>query len=932
MEYKKTLNLPDTAFPMKANLAQREPEILDFWESNGIYRKTIADSSKKPFILHDGPPYANGDIHLGHSLNKILKDIVVKYKTMRGFWAPYVPGWDCHGQPIDHQVEKLLKGKEVSVVEFRERCREYALTYVKRQSEEFKRLGVRGNFERPYLTLDHEYEATIVKTFATLYKKGLIYQGLKPVYWCHHDQTALAEAEIEYADESSPSIYVKFPLTAGFKPLEALKGKISIVIWTTTPWTLPANVAVAVHPREEYSAVEADGEVFIIASRLAPIVVEELDLKGHKIIAKFNGEDLAGLRLKHPLLEKDSIVVTADYVTLDQGTGCVHIAPGHGEEDYAVGLEHDLPVVMPVDDKGVFTEEAGIFKGFLIWDANPKIVDHLREKGILLQSGEMVHSYPHCWRCKNPVIFRATRQWFVSLDKGALRKDALEAIRKVKWIPPKGEKRITAMVEERPDWCISRQRLWGVPLPIFYCRSCDEPLVNDETLKQVEALFRKEGSDAWFGKESGDILSGAYKCEKCGGTDFRNGRDILDVWFESGTSHAAVLRTRDDQCWPADLYLEGSDQHRGWFQLSLLVSVGLGDGAPFRSVLTHGFLVDGEGRKMSKSLGNVVDPMEVVKRSGADILRWWVASGDYSSPAVAVSQEILDRIAESYRRIRNTMRFLLGNLADFDPKTDIVAYDDMAEIDRWALLKTHRLLEEVTRDYDKYLFYQVYRHIYNFCAVDISSFYLDVQKDCLYTALPDSKERRSAQTAMFEILTVLIRIIAPVISFTAEEVWRFMPGSFKDAESVETSSWPQVDPRYLDADLDTKWCDLLLIREEVLKSLESARTSKLIGNALEAKVELYTKGRVRQLLNENKGLLPMLFIVSQVELNRIDDNVPVDTIKSDQVSDLYIRISVAVGEKCERCWNFRPGVGKDKEHPTLCSRCADIIRQWPRDA
>lgn len=929
MEYKKTLNLPETAFPMKANLAQRELEILDFWESNGIYESTIKDKSREPFILHDGPPYANGDIHLGHTLNKILKDIVVKYKTMRGRWAPFVPGWDCHGQPIDHQVEKLLKGKDVSVVDFRKRCREYALTYVKRQTDEFRRLGVRGNFKKPYLTLDQEYEATIVKTFAALYKRGLIYQGLKPVYWCHHDQTALAEAEIEYADESSPSIYVKFPVTSGLRQIKGFEGKVSIVIWTTTPWTLPANVAVAVHPNEEYSVIKTGQEALVLASRLVPIVVEELGIKDHEILAKFAGEDLAGIKMKHPILDKESVVVTAGYVTLDQGTGCVHIAPGHGEEDYLVGLEHDLPIVMPVDDQGKFTEEAGIFRGLLIWDANPKIVEHLQKTGVLLKAGEVVHSYPHCWRCKNPVIFRATRQWFVSLDKGHLRKNALEAIRKVDWIPKKGEKRITAMVEERPDWCISRQRLWGVPLPIFYCRNCQESMVNDETLKQVEELFRREGSDAWFAKKSEEILTGDFKCGKCGGSAFTNGTDILDVWFESGTSHAAVLKTRDDQRWPADLYLEGSDQHRGWFQLSLLVSVGLGDGAPFKSVLTHGFLVDGEGRKMSKSLGNVVDPMDVVKKSGADILRWWVASGDYSSPAVAVSEEILDRIAESYRRIRNTVRFLLGNLSEFDPKTHSVPYEKMVEIDRWALLRTHRLLEDVTRDYDRYLFYQVYRRIYNFCVVDLSSFYLDVQKDCLYTALPDSLERRSAQTALFEILLILIRITAPIMSFTAEEVWRFMPEAFKDAVSVETTAWPQVNRKYLDQVLETKWDELLAVREEVLRSLEAARMAKMIGNALEAKVEVYTKGHVFQLLDENRNILPTLFIVSQVDLNRLNEKSPEGAEKSEQITDLYTRVSAATGKKCDRCWNFRPGVGENSEHPTLCSRCANIVAHWP---
>lgn len=916
MDYKKTLNLPGTAFPMKADLANREPGILEYWEKTGGYSKSISDSGRPPFILHDGPPYANGDIHIGHALNKVLKDFVVRYKAMRGYWAPYVPGWDCHGQPIDHQVEKQLNGKTVPAREFRAMCRDYALKFVDRQAKEFKRLGVRGNFTDPYLTLNHEYEAAVVNTFAKMYRKGLIYRGLKPVYWCYHDKTALAEAEIEYEDEMSPSIYVRFPLTAPFTPLDAYKEPKSIVIWTTTPWTLPANVAVAVHPDEEYAAVRSKGEILIMAARLVPLVAEEAGLKDTEVVAKFSGRELAGLTTKHPILDKESVVITAGYVTLDAGTGCVHIAPGHGEEDYLVGQENDLPVVMPVDDLGLFTDEAGKWAGRNVREANPDIVKDLAERELLLKSGEVAHSYPHCWRCKNPVIYRATKQWFVRMDEGDLRKNALKAIKDVEWIPPGGEKRITSMVEERPDWCISRQRTWGVPLPILYCAKCGEPIITETTLQAIEDLFKAEGADSWYIKEAGDIAPVGTKCGECGHTKFLKGTDILDVWFESGTSHAAVLRTRNDQRWPADLYLEGSDQHRGWFQLSLLVSVALSDAAPYRGVLTHGFIVDGQGRKMSKSLGNVISPLDLMETNGADILRLWVSSGDYSSPAVAISDEILDRIGESYRRIRNTIRFLLGNLADFESAKDAVAYEDMTEIDRWALMRTHRLIDNVTRAYDGYRFHEAYREAYNFCAVDMSAFYLDVLKDRLYTYLTDSRDRRSAQTAMQEILLVITKIMAPILCFTAEEIWQGLPLEYRDAESVHLSDWPEADGRYLEEALDVKWTRLRGVRDEALKALEEARNEKLIGNALDAKVELYASGKMYEFLKENEGELPTLFIVSQVKVIKADSG------------ELTVKVAKADGEKCERCWNYSKERGRDNEHPTLCPRCAETVKNW----
>lgn len=902
---------------MKADLANREPGILEFWEKSGNYAQSISDPDKPPFILHDGPPYANGDIHIGHALNKVLKDIVVRYKGMRGFWAPYVPGWDCHGQPIDRQVEKKLDGKTVSSDKFRALCRDYALKFVKSQSNEFMRLGVRGNFAEPYLTLNREYEATIVNTFAQMYMKGLIYQGLKPVYWCYHDKTALAEAEIEYEDESSPSIYVRFPLATEFTPLKDYSEEKSIVIWTTTPWTLPANVAVAVHPEEEYTAVRAGGEILIMAARLVPLVIEEAGLDNPETLVKFRGRDLAGLKVKHPILDKESVVVTANYVTLDTGTGCVHIAPGHGVEDYLVGLEYDLPIVMPVNDAGVFTEEAGKWAGQHITKANPEIVADLKARGILLHAADMPHSYPHCWRCKNPVIFRATRQWFVKMDEGDLRKNALKAIKEVKWIPAVGEKRITSMVEERPDWCISRQRTWGVPLPILYCEKCDEPVVTEATLAAIETLFRKEGADSWYKKTAAQIAPSGTVCAKCGGKELRKGTDILDVWFESGTSHAAVLRKRADQRWPADLYLEGSDQHRGWFQLSLLVSVGLGDAAPFRGVLTHGFVVDGQGRKMSKSIGNVISPLDLMAKNGADILRLWVSSGDYSSPAVAISDEIIDRIGESYRRIRNTVRFLLGNLADYDPAKDAVEFAGMTEIDQWALARAYRLLDLVTESYDQYAFHDAYRQIYSFCATDMSAFYLDILKDRLYTYLPDSVERKSAQTVMSEILSILTKITAPILCFTAEEIWQTLPESYRDAGSVHLSSWPKLRDDVWNTARDEKWSRLIKLRDDVLKELETARNDKLIGNALEAKVKLYASGKMYDFLKESEAELPALFIVSQTEVSK------------SEAKDLVIEVEKASGEKCDRCWNYSEARGADAEHPALCPRCAEAVRNWP---
>lgn len=929
MDYKKTLNLPKTEFPMKAGLAEREPELIKFWEEIDLYNLVNgATAEGSVFILHDGPPYANGDIHMGTAFNKVLKDIIVKYKTMTGYYCPYVPGWDCHGQPIEHEVEKRL-GKErlkISQVELREKCRDYALKFVQRQGDQFRRLGVRGDFKDPYLTLHHSYEATNIKVFGELYKRGLIYKGKMPIHWCFNCETALAEAEIEYADESSPSIIVKFPLKTQFKPLSDYSEPKNMLIWTTTPWTLPANVAMAVHPDNKYAAVKVGQEIYILASNLVKSVFQKVTK-----LAELKGKELEGLVSQNPLGPVDSRVVLSDFVALDQGTGIVHIAPGHGQEDYLVGLKHDLPSPMPVDNKGVFTAEAGKFAGKHVFEANGLIIDDLRERGLLVSAAEITHSYPHCWRCKRPVIFRSTEQWFIAMDKGRLRQSALQAITSVRWIPKWSINRITSMVSERPDWCISRQRAWGVPIPVFFCRQCRREVVTPKTIAAVVELFEREGADAWFKRTAKEILPPGTVCPECGAKDFEKENDILDVWFESGISHAAVLKNHPELIWPADLYVEGSDQHRGWFQSSLLTSVGTEDAPPYRGVLTHGFVVDGEGRKMSKSLGNVIDPLDVIRQYGADIVRLWTASADYASD-IAISPEILERIAEAYRRVRNTARFLLGNLYDFDPAKDEVHYEELEEIDRWALHQLYQLLKKVTKAYEDYQFYLVFQAIHNFCTVELSSFYLDILKDRLYTAGAKSKVRRSAQTALHEILFVLAKILSPILSFTAEEIWQAIPIEQRDRVSVQLCAWPILKKKYYDPSLEEKWNKLLSLRGEVSKALEMARNNKLIGNSLEAQVFLSATGSTQRFLEENLALLPMIFIVSDVKLYPI----PADLLgevkeginfKSENIDKLVITVIKAGGKKCERCWNYSKTVGSDVKHATLCRRCVDVLSE-----
>ncbi|PRR70174.1 isoleucine--tRNA ligase [Neomoorella humiferrea] len=923
MDYSKTLNLPRTDFPMRANLPQREPEILKFWEEQDIYRRVQEANKGKPkFILHDGPPYANGHIHLGHTLNKILKDIIVKYHSMNGFDAPYVPGWDTHGLPIEQQAIKDLglDRRAVDVVEFRNRCRDYALKYVNIQREEFKRLGVRGDWDNPYLTLDPEYEAVQIGVFGEMAKKGYIYKGLKPVYWCTDCETALAEAEVEYGEKRSPSIYVKFPVTDA-RELFDPEGTF-IVIWTTTPWTLPANVAIALHPEYKYVLVQAGEERYLMAEELYRQVFELLGIKDYRVVAAFTGTELEGVVCRNPLMERDSLVILGEHVTLEQGTGCVHTAPGHGLEDYEVGLRYSLPILSPLDDRGYFTREGGQFAGLFIEDANKAVVKELEARGALLNFSFIKHQYPHCWRCKHPVIFRATEQWFASID--GFRRQALEAIKSVKWIPSWGEDRIYNMVAERSDWCISRQRTWGVPIPIFYCNDCGKEIINDATISHLQRLFREHGSNVWFARKAEELVPEGLKCPACGGRSFRKETDIMDVWFDSGSSHAAVLATRPELGWPADLYLEGSDQHRGWFNSSLSTAVATRGRAPYRQVLTHGFLVDEEGRKMSKSLGNGIDPADVIKEKGADVLRLWVASADYRRD-VAASPRIMQQLTEAYRKIRNTCRFLLANLYDFDPGKDGIAREEMLEIDRWIMDKLQRLVMKVTRAYEDYEFHVVYHAIHNFCAVDLSAVYLDIIKDRLYTWPAASRGRRSAQTVLYATINVLVRLLTPILAFTTEEIWRYLPETPGKPISVQLAEWPRVQEEYLDDDLKERWDKILEVRDVVTRALERARQEQDLGNSLNAAVHLFPDTALYSFLQSMEEDLATIFIVSQAVLHAPAEEAPAAAFVAEEMPGLKVVVEKAPGDKCERCWMVSPTVGRDEDHPTLCARCAAVL-------
>jgi isoleucyl-tRNA synthetase len=929
MDYKQTLNLPSTDFPMKANLARREPEQLALWEQERLYEAVRRSSAgRERFILHDGPPYANGHIHIGTALNKILKDIIVRSRQMAGFDAVYVPGWDCHGLPIEHNVDKELgeKKRSMSRSQVRKHCRTYAEKFIDIQRAEFKRLGVMGDWENPYLTMNYPYEAVIARECMTFGLSGDLIRSKKPIHWCFTCQTALAEAEIEYQDERSASIYVKFPFVddlSGDYPVLAGK-KVSVVIWTTTPWTLPANLAVALHPEFTYVAVHVSGdEVYILARDLVESCMRAFGIAEYTILTEVDPQRLERKRCRHPLYDRDSLIVLGRHVTLEAGTGCVHTAPGHGREDYDTGTQYGLDAYSPVDDRGRFESAVEFFGGEFVFDANAHISAKLREAGKLVKEASFSHSYPHCWRCKKPVIFRATPQWFISMDKAGLRRKSLEEIDRVEWIPNWGRERIFGMIENRPDWCVSRQRAWGVPITVFYCEKCEALLLDDAIVDRVYRLFHEHGADVWFERTAEEILPAGARCRACGHDRFVKENDILDVWFDSGVSHAAVLEVRPDLRWPADLYLEGSDQHRGWFHSSLLTAVGTRGRAPYRSVLTHGFVVDAEGRKMSKSLGNVIAPREVIDKFGAEILRLWVSASDYRED-IRISDGILAQLSDAYRRIRNTSRFMLGNLYDFNPATDAVPAGRMPEIDRFTLHKLQLLVEKSRRAYDLYEYHTIYHALHNFCTIDLSALYLDILKDRLYTSPAASLERRSAQTVLHVLLDTLARLMAPILPFTAEEIWRHMPDTPGKPASIHLAPLPAADAALADAALAERWEFLLRVRGDVTKALEEARVKKEIGHALDAAVTLAADPEVSAKLAPYAGELRTLFIVSAAEL--VDAAAaPEGAVASAEVPGLRIRVSTAPGRKCERCWVHEPSVGASNDHPTICDRCLNAL-------
>jgi isoleucyl-tRNA synthetase len=932
MDYKATLNLPKTAFPMKANLFEAEPRMLAWWDSLGIYKRLREHAADRPlWILHDGPPYANGHIHLGTVLNKVLKDLVVKSRSMLGFNAVYVPGWDCHGLPIEHQVDKDLgldrPGVDVRAamdpLEKIRRCREHARRFVDVQREEFKRVGVFGDWDNPYLTMAPAYEAVIVREFGRLVGRGLVYRGLKPVHWCMYCKTALAQAEVEYEEQRTPSVYVKFPVVGSLPGLPPAP-RPALVVWTTTPWTLPANLAVAVHPEEEYLALACGGETLVVAAKLAEAFALTAGVHGAQEVGRLSGAALVGLEYRHAWIDRAGKVAAAPFVAMDTGTGLVHIAPGHGEEDYELGRSLGLEIYNPVDDDGRFVPQVEHFGGLTVWDANPKIVAHLRARGALLAEVPLDHTYPHCWRCKNPTLFRATEQWFVALDQQNLRGRTLEAIRRdVQWVPPWGEERIYNMVAHRPDWTLSRQRVWGVPIVAFYCAGCGALLLEERVIEHVARIFGEgRGIEEWYLRAEGELVPPGTRCGTCGGAAFRKGLDTLDVWFDSGCSHAAVLETRPDLRWPADMYLEGSDQHRGWFHSSLLESMGTRGAPPYRTVLTHGFYMDSEGRKMSKSLGNFIGLEDLLPKYGAEILRLWVAAEDYTQD-IRVSLEIFDRLADAYRRIRNTFRFLLGNLADFDPARDRQSYATLDEVDRFVLDRLARLIDRVVRAYEAYQFHTVFHSVHNFCAVDLSALYLDIVKDRLYTSAADDPRRRAAQTVCYDLLNALARLTAPIITFTAEEAWQQMPGA--RAESVHLERFPEVPLAWMDDRLNGEWDRLLEVRREVAKALEAARGRKLIGSGLEAAVRIAAAPEdLPALLRDKQALLPTLFIVSRVTQGGSLEGAAV-RYESQEIPGLAIGVDRAPGDKCERCWTRSEQVGTDAAHPTLCGRCVAVV-------
>lgn len=935
MDYKDTLNLPHTKLPMKANLARNEPNFLAMWKEMNIQHKIHQKGKNHPhYTLHDGPPYANGHIHIGHALNKILKDIIIKSKTMSGFYSVYIPGWDCHGLPIEHQVDKKLgeKRHELDKSQKRKLCREYAKGFVDIQRQEFIRLGVFGQWDKPYLTMDYQYEATIVREFAKFVGHGLVYRGFKPIHWCSTCTTALAEAEVEYLEHKSPSIYVKFSLNAVAQEKLQLAPSASIIIWTTTPWTLPANLAIALHPDYDYVAVQVDEQVYIVAQALMEASLSAMGITdGYKVVAQYKGSQLDSLSCQHPFLDQESKIIMGTHVTLEQGTGCVHTAPGHGQEDYEMGIKYNLPIYNPVDDWGNFLPDTPYFGGMNVFSANQAVIDKLHQDGNLLARQNIRHSYPHCWRCKNPVIFRATKQWFVSMDKEDLRQRVLKAVGKVNWIPAWGRERIYGMLEGRPDWCISRQRVWGVPIMAFYCQSCGYVLLDEVIINHIAKSVADEGTDIWFTREASELLPLGTDCPTCGKNNWQKEMDILDVWFDSGVSHAAVLEPDPEQSYPAQLYLEGSDQHRGWFHSSLITAVATRQMSPYEAVLTHGFVVDGKGKKMSKSAGNVIAPQKVINQHGAEILRLWVAGEDYRAD-IKISPEILKRLVEAYRRIRNTCRFLLGNLSDFNPQEDKIPYAELSEIDRWALYRLQILTKRIRAAYDEFTFHMIYHQLHNFCTVELSAIYLDILKDRLYCSHPQDKKRRAAQTVMLEVLLTLLRLMAPVLCFTAEEIWQHLPEGTVPEESVHLSHFPEVNQAYLDEELNQRWEELLNIRNAVCWWLEKERIDKIIGSSLEASVTLYLTDEQKSFLKSYSDAdLSTLFIVSSVIRRDISDFTPDKakeplTIQFPDIEGLGIGIDRAPGEKCQRCWMYSPKVGLDESHPELCPRCASVVK------
>jgi isoleucyl-tRNA synthetase len=972
LELKKTINLPKTKFAQKANLPQTEPARLKKWAEMNLYQQIRqARAGAEKFILHDGPPYANADIHLGTALNKILKDFIIKSRTMLGYDAPYVPGYDCHGLPIELHVERKLGAKKADMppLSIRRACREFAANALKRQTRDFQRLGILGEWDNPYSTMSDHYEAETARLFARFVERGFVYKGARPVYWCIHDQTALAEAEVEYHRHISPSVYVKFPLQSDPAQLDpALAGRqVSVLIWTTTPWTLPANLGIAVHPDFEYVAFESGDEVYIVAADLLDAVVSKCNLAGAKVLAHFRGAKLDRLECRHAWLDRPSLLMVGEHVTLGgeadaeteldvseareksatskAGTGCVHTAPGHGHDDFVIGKKYGLEIYCPVDHAGKFTAEVEHFAGMNVFEANPLIVDFMRERGVLLFTENYDHRYPHCWRCKNPVIFRATPQWFISMDNvgagetaeqdedgrdvsnftnnfsegenpegASLRAMALREVdQRVRWIPAWGRDRMRNMLKGRPDWCVSRQRVWGVPIPAFYCGQCQEIVADAAVIRHVADIFEKETADAWYKREASELLPGGFKCRKCGTADFTKETDILDVWFDSGSSSIAVLEARENLRWPADVYIEGGDQFRGWFNSSLFVGLAVHDRAPYNAVLTHGWTLDAQGKAMHKSTGNAVSPDEVIPHLGAEVLRLWCVSSDYMED-MRCSDDILQRVSEGYRKLRNTARYALGNLDGFDPARDSVADEELLEIDRWALSELDVVISKVRRAYEAYEFHLVYQALYEFCTVTLSARYFDILKDRLYTFAPRNPARRSAQTGLYRITDALARMLATILVFTADEIWENLPGNDSHAVSVHLAELPKAFGER-DEKLAARWEQLFEVRDVVLGVLEEARIAKTIGSSLEAAVEITAAGKTYELLESYRDELRYLFIVSQVSLSRAE------------AGEVSVRVHRAEGEKCDRCWNYSTRVGESARYPTVCERCVAALEE-----